>query len=199
MKLAGRGALRRDHLAGSSIRSSNEMRVSVALRPPGVAAWQSSGLGTGPRDPRGARVAIERACDRQSKTTNAAPLKGTVLVKLGGARASSSWPTANTQVPAFGLTFDMSEGTVASATPAGAGKDSARELNGGQSGVQQSRQESRSSLTPADWRRFSWLQPCCRWAVLQIACRAGCSRTSRAACSRGRNVAGHCARHEVDG
>ncbi len=124
--------------------SPGEMHLSVAPDHLGVAVWQNSAsahqvlaMAVGP-------VAIP--APTIGKTTSAAPVSGTVLVKLKG-KGKFVPLTAGRQVP-LGSTFDTTKGTVALDTSAGAGKPLQHgEFNGGQFMVQQSRKNPLTTLS----------------------------------------------------
>lgn len=124
--------------------TAGEMRLRVAPDHIGVATWQSSGS-----DPQVRAIAIgpvAMAPPAIGKTTSAAPVKGTVRVKLNG--KSKFVPlTGGTTVP-FGSTFDTTKGTVALDTSAGAGKPLQHgEFSGGLFSVRQSAKNPLTTLS----------------------------------------------------
>jgi hypothetical protein len=124
--------------------TAGEMRLSVAPDHLGVAAWQSSGS-----DPQVRAIAVGPvaiAPPAIGKTASAAPVKGTVLVKLKG-KDKFAPLKAGATVP-LGSTFDTTNGTVALDTSAGAGKPLQHgQFNGGQFTVQQSRKNPLTTLS----------------------------------------------------
>ena len=122
-----------------------EMRASVAADHLGVAVWQDSVPGA--RQVHAMRIGPQAVpAPAIGKTTNAAVVKGKVLVKRKGSHKFVTLG-ATTQVP-LGSTFDTSKGTVALDTSAGAGKPLQHgEFGGGQFTPRQSRKNPLVTLS----------------------------------------------------